>query len=208
MSNNVTAVPCFPDSRCWIAWQHVWLFIGPAIGLCIVTLLVLVFTAKEHYESSYSKNEKTNNMILIHSKALWTQTILLTLCWSFAFISVTMHDAIVKLLYALFNILQGAFFLVFYFLLNDEVRALYRAILKKHNLTTEDMEYPLTSIGEDSDEAVEVEMDSPRASCSVGKNRASSERVNGRKRLKSEIEASSEDDDVFETGERLRTSRV
>ncbi|KAK2189699.1 hypothetical protein NP493_99g02003 [Ridgeia piscesae] len=109
------------SATCWIAWQHVWLFIGPAIGLCIVTLLVLIFTAKEHYESSYSKNETTNNMILIHSKALWTQTILLSLCWSFAFISVMMHDDIVKLLYALFNILQGAFFLVFYFLLNDEV---------------------------------------------------------------------------------------
>ena len=43
-----------------------------------------------------------------------------------------------------------------------QIRALYRAILKKHNLTTEDLEYPLTSMGEDShysyDEAVGVEM--------------------------------------------------
>ena len=42
------------------------------------------------------------------------------------------------------------------------MRALYRAILKKHKLIKEDMEYPLTSLGEDSDDdaddAADVEM--------------------------------------------------
>ena len=39
-------------------------------------------------------------------KGLWIQIILITVCWSFAIISITMVDRILKYLYALFNILQ------------------------------------------------------------------------------------------------------
>ncbi|XP_064634672.1 adhesion G protein-coupled receptor L1-like [Lineus longissimus] len=129
-----------PD-MCWIAWEYVWLFAGPAVGIITVSILVLIFTAKEHHESSYTKNEKANKIILIHTKALWTQLILLTIMWAFAFISVKMRGSIIKYLFALFNILQGSFFLVFYFLLNDEVRTMYKAHRKKKNLAMQGYEY-------------------------------------------------------------------
>ncbi len=113
------------------------------------------------YVKPCGRSEHVGSPRRIHSRALWTQTILLTVCWFFAFITLKMRGAIIKYLYALFNVLQvetskpisvllcqsctgqqksiwitcgqnwppsvvslslqGAFFLVFYFLLNDEV---------------------------------------------------------------------------------------
>ncbi|XP_014771943.1 cadherin EGF LAG seven-pass G-type receptor 1 isoform X1 [Octopus bimaculoides] len=129
-----------PD-MCWIAWGHIWLFLGPAVGIIAITILVLIFTAKEHNENSYTQSEKTNKTIQIHSKALWTQTILLTTIWSFAFISLKMTDNILKYLYAMFNCLQGAFFIVFYFLLHEEVRAVFKNERKKKNLAMHGYDY-------------------------------------------------------------------
>ncbi|CAL1530171.1 unnamed protein product, partial [Lymnaea stagnalis] len=106
---------------CWVAPDHMWLFIGPAIGIISITILVLIFTAKEHNENSYTKSDKTNKIINIHMKALWTQVILITVCWAFAFISLKIVDTILKYLFAMFTSLQGAFFVVFYMFLHEEV---------------------------------------------------------------------------------------
>ncbi|XP_041364256.1 uncharacterized protein LOC121379672 [Gigantopelta aegis] len=125
-----------PD-MCWIAFDHFWLFIGPAVGIIAVSILVLIFTAKEHNENSYTKSEKTNRIILIHMKGVWTQLILVTVCWSFAFVSLKMIDAILKYLYALFNCLQGAFFIVFYVFLHEEIRAILKSRQKKRTLVTQ-----------------------------------------------------------------------
>ncbi|XP_046574177.1 cadherin EGF LAG seven-pass G-type receptor 1-like [Haliotis rubra] len=129
-----------PD-MCWIAWEHFWLFIGPAVGVLAINILVLIFTAKEHNENSYTKSEKTNKVILIHMKGVWTQLILNTVCWSFAFISIKMVDTILKYLFAMFNFLQGAFFVVFFVLLHEEVRAVLKNRQKKKALTTQGFEY-------------------------------------------------------------------
>ncbi|XP_074649069.1 adhesion G protein-coupled receptor L3-like [Tubulanus polymorphus] len=214
-----------PD-MCWIAWEHVWLFIGPVIGTIAITILVLIFTAKEHHESSYTKNEQANKVILIHSKALWTQVILLTIAWAFAFVSVRMRGSILKYLYAMFNCLQGAFFLVFYFLLNEEVRAVYKAHRKKRNLALQGYEYG-EGEGEDDDSDEDERSESDRSmlvqqdqdgdignevvrivtgstsstpvsnrrksSSSNGKNGGRNGGTNAKRRNKSQIEASSDE---------------
>ncbi|KAJ8318311.1 hypothetical protein KUTeg_003402 [Tegillarca granosa] len=110
----------YAKDMCWIAWDNLWLFVGPVVGIIAVTIMVLIFTAKEHNENSYTKSEKTNNIIMIHMKGLWTQIILITVCWAFAFVSLKMHDSILKYLYAMMNCLQGSFFMVFYLFLHEE----------------------------------------------------------------------------------------
>ncbi|CAD5123647.1 DgyrCDS11973 [Dimorphilus gyrociliatus] len=134
---------------CFVAWKHKWLWIGPATAMLAITVLVLIFTAKEQHESSYSKNEKTNKSIFNHSKALWSQVILLTMSWSFAFISLRMVGAIVKWLYALFNCLQGAFFFIFFSVLHDEVRTFLIAKKKQHNLSKHGYDYSPTQTDSD-----------------------------------------------------------
>ncbi|KAK3761610.1 hypothetical protein RRG08_040305 [Elysia crispata] len=129
------------DDMCWIAPDHMWLFIGPAIGIMSITILVLIFTAKEHNENSYTKSDKSNKVINIHMKALWTQVILVTVVWAFAFISVKMLDTILKYLYAMFTSLQGAFFVVFYMLLHDEVRAWIKSRQKRRALQLQGFEF-------------------------------------------------------------------
>ena len=39
-------------------------------------------------------------------RGLWIQIILITVSWSFAFLSLRMHDTVIKYLYAMMNILQ------------------------------------------------------------------------------------------------------
>ncbi|CAG5122306.1 unnamed protein product, partial [Candidula unifasciata] len=131
----------YAKDMCWVAPDHMWLFIGPAIGIMSITVLVLIFTAKEHNESSYTKSDKTNKIINIHMKALWTQVILVTVCWAFAFISIKMVDTILKYLYAMFTSLQGAFFLVFYMFLHEEVRAWIKSRQKRRALQLKGFEY-------------------------------------------------------------------
>ncbi|XP_059158667.1 cadherin EGF LAG seven-pass G-type receptor 1-like [Physella acuta] len=131
----------YAQDMCWVAPDHMWLFIGPAIGIISITILVLIFTAKEHNENSYTKSDKTNKVINIHMKALWTQVILVTVCWAFAFISIKIVDTILKYLYAMFTSLQGAFFVVFYMFLHEEVREYIKSRQKRRALQLQGFEY-------------------------------------------------------------------
>ncbi|XP_025108331.1 adhesion G protein-coupled receptor L2-like [Pomacea canaliculata] len=135
-----TADKYYAEDMCWVSPYHIWLFLGPAIGIICITILVQIFTAKEHNENSYTKSEKTNKIITINMKGLWIQLILVTVCWSFAFMSIHIYDRIIKLLYALFNSLQGAFFVVFYLLLHEEVRVLLKSHQKKKALAKQGLE--------------------------------------------------------------------
>ncbi len=123
----------------------------------------------------------------IHSRALWTQVILLTICWTFAVLTLRMSGIIIKVLYGLFNCaqvctvvtcqqiavasgvilsdlchdielhVQGAFFFVFYFLLNDEVRKFYKARTSKRTGGEEEDEYQ-SSDAEYAEEMQELTM--------------------------------------------------
>lgn len=66
----------------------------------------MIISAKEHTEISYTKNEKANKLISNHTKAVWTQITLLTLCWTFAIMSLVIYGSIIKYLYAFLNCLQ------------------------------------------------------------------------------------------------------
>ncbi|XP_052778311.1 adhesion G protein-coupled receptor L2-like [Mya arenaria] len=125
----------YAKDMCWVSWDNLWLFVGPALGIIAVTIMVLIFTAKEHNENSYTKSEKNNKSIILLMKGLWTQIILIAVAWSFAFISLKMNDRIIKYIFGLFNSLQGMFFVVFYLLLNEEVRNIFKVKKKKKTLS-------------------------------------------------------------------------
>ncbi|CAC5417390.1 unnamed protein product [Mytilus coruscus] len=124
----------YAKDMCWVDWDNLWLFCGPAVGIIAVNIMVMIFTAKEQNENSYTKSEKTNKIITIHMRGLWTQLILVTVVWSFAFISLKMHDAILKYLYALMNCLQGSFFIVFYLFLHEEISIILKSTKKTKTL--------------------------------------------------------------------------
>jgi hypothetical protein len=48
---------------CWFNTENVWLNVSPMISMLVVSILVMIFSAKEHTEISYTKNEKANKMI-------------------------------------------------------------------------------------------------------------------------------------------------
>jgi hypothetical protein len=52
------------DARlCWFNLDNLWVNISPMIAMVAISALVMVFSAKEHSESSYTKNAKANKLI-------------------------------------------------------------------------------------------------------------------------------------------------
>ena len=48
---------------CWFKLDNLWLNVSPIISMLAVSILVMIFSAKEHTESSYTKNQKANKLI-------------------------------------------------------------------------------------------------------------------------------------------------
>ncbi|XP_071808714.1 adhesion G protein-coupled receptor L2-like isoform X2 [Asterias amurensis] len=111
----------FSSDVCLLDPVHIWYLIGPALGLSAVTVFVLVYTGKAIMESSYSKDREANKIIGNHCKGCWIQGVLMLIAWAFAILSIMMYSMIPQILFAMFNILQGAFFFVFFCVLNGEV---------------------------------------------------------------------------------------
>ncbi|KAF6020995.1 GPR98 [Bugula neritina] len=117
----------FSKDMCFVSWDSIWLFAGPPLAMICVTLLVLTFAAKENNEVSYTKNESANTMTEYHVNAVWTQLILVTCTWAIAFLSLKYKSLVFKWVFFIFNCAQGSFLLVFFFLLNEEVRSVFKS---------------------------------------------------------------------------------
>ncbi|XP_041485778.1 adhesion G protein-coupled receptor L1-like [Lytechinus variegatus] len=111
----------FSPDVCFINFDHIWLFAGPAGGFWAITVFVLVYTGKDIMESSYSKDKEANKVISNHCKGCWIQVVLMAIAWAFAIISVDLYSIIPQILFAMFAILQGAFFFVFFCTLDGEI---------------------------------------------------------------------------------------
>ncbi|XP_021355754.1 cadherin EGF LAG seven-pass G-type receptor 1-like isoform X2 [Mizuhopecten yessoensis] len=180
----------YAKDMCWIAWDNLWLFVGPTLGIVTVAIMVLILTAKEHNENSYTKSEKTNKVLTIQMKGMWTQIILVTVNWSFAFLSLKMHDSIIKYLYALMNVLQAMFFTVFN-LLHEEVRNVLKANEKLKTLSTPGVD------PEVDERSIDSFASTPLVEKDIKEGLHLEKQCMGRDRLrdkKSQIEASSEEE--------------
>ncbi|CAF0710943.1 unnamed protein product [Brachionus calyciflorus] len=138
----------YHEKLCWFNLDNIWINISPNICMLSVTFLVMIFSAKEHTEISYTKNEKANKLIANHTKAVWTQIVLLSLCWSFGLMSFMVIEPALKYLFAFFNCLQASFLFIFYFLLNEEVRKYFRGKKKLKRLKVKDKNGQMTNIND------------------------------------------------------------
>ncbi|XP_030834978.1 adhesion G protein-coupled receptor L1 [Strongylocentrotus purpuratus] len=111
----------FSPDVCFINFDHIWLFAGPAGGFWAITVFVLVYTGKDIMESSYSKDKEANKVISNHCKGCWIQVVLMAIAWAFVIISVDLYSLVPQILFAMFSILQGAFFFVFFCGLDGEI---------------------------------------------------------------------------------------
>lgn len=53
----------FDKKFCWFNLENLWFNVSPMICMLAVTMLVMIFSDKEHTESSYTKNEKAIKLI-------------------------------------------------------------------------------------------------------------------------------------------------
>jgi hypothetical protein len=96
----------FSEKICWFNLDYIAIFGSPCVIMVLVSMLVMIFSAKEHRESSYTKNEKANKLIITHTKAVWTQIILLSILWSFSIFSLIIYGPVIKYLQSFLNCLQ------------------------------------------------------------------------------------------------------
>ncbi|XP_071954422.1 adhesion G protein-coupled receptor L2-like [Antedon mediterranea] len=121
----------FSEEVCFVNNQHVWLLIGPACGVWAITTVVLIYTGRDIMESAYSKDREENKNVWNHCKGCWVQITLMVIAWGFALCSLQIYGLVVQILFAMFDILQGAFFFMFFCMMNAEVS---RAI-KDHRMS-------------------------------------------------------------------------
>lgn len=126
---------------CLFNLDNIWLNVSPVISMLAVSFLVMIFSAKEHTEISYTKNEKANKLIANHTKAVWTQIVLLSLCWSFGLMSFIIMEPALKYLYAFFNALQVNM-LLHYFIFK-KICQQFLWFIKTHNQFYEKIGYSL-----------------------------------------------------------------
>ena len=89
--------------------------------------MVMIFSAKQQHESSYTKNEKANEVIVFvenstvrcglkrsefwiffrtYTGGIWSQLFLITVTWSLAILPYFYDETILRLLHGFFNGLQ------------------------------------------------------------------------------------------------------
>ncbi|CAF1216788.1 unnamed protein product [Rotaria magnacalcarata] len=112
---------CFIDLDDWLK-----IYFIPISAIIFITIMVMIFSAKQHHESSYTKNEKANEVIVTYTGGIWSQLFLITISWSFAILPYFYDETILRLLHGFFSSLQGGFLFLSFFLFNDEIRRHYR----------------------------------------------------------------------------------
>lgn len=53
----------YDKKLCWFNLENLWVNVSPMIVMLSISILVMIFSAKEHTEISYTKNEKANKLI-------------------------------------------------------------------------------------------------------------------------------------------------
>jgi hypothetical protein len=53
----------YDKKLCWFNLDHLWINVSPMIAMLAISCLVMIFSAKEQTETSYTKNEKANKLI-------------------------------------------------------------------------------------------------------------------------------------------------
>ncbi len=53
----------YDQKLCWFNLDNLWINISPMISMIAISCLVMIFSAKEHTESSYTKNAKANKLV-------------------------------------------------------------------------------------------------------------------------------------------------
>ena len=53
----------YDKKLCWFNLDNLWINLVPMISMLAITILVMIFSAKEQTESAYTKNQKANKLI-------------------------------------------------------------------------------------------------------------------------------------------------
>nr|XP_006821230.1 PREDICTED: probable G-protein coupled receptor 133-like [Saccoglossus kowalevskii] len=124
------------EKHCWldIASGQIWAFVGPALLIILINLVVLGMVVRIVINSAKMQKEKEYDHIKAGVKGALVLLPLLGLTWVFGLFAVDEGSLVFQYLFAIFNSLQGFFIFLFQCAFNSEVRAAYQRKKEKRAL--------------------------------------------------------------------------
>ncbi|XP_076461750.1 adhesion G-protein coupled receptor D1-like [Babylonia areolata] len=129
------------STSCWLSTQRntIWSFVGPALAIIIVNLVILAAVIKIVMASAKLDKHGELDHIRAGVKAALLLLPLLGLTWVFGLAAVNKDLVIFQYLFALFNTLQGFFIFLFHCVFNTEVRQALRRLQERRSLQRGDL---------------------------------------------------------------------
>ncbi|KAH9496862.1 Adhesion G-protein coupled receptor D1 [Bulinus truncatus] len=127
----------YGNSRsCWLSIQRstIWAFVGPAIAIIIVNLVILLLVLRIVVSSATLDKQDSFKNVRAGIKASLFLAPLLGLTWIFGLASVNEHFVAFQYIFAILNSLQGFFIFLFHCALNTEVRQAIARLREKRSL--------------------------------------------------------------------------
>ncbi|XP_071809847.1 adhesion G protein-coupled receptor L4-like [Asterias amurensis] len=125
---------------CWLSMESnvIWAFIGPALTVMLVNLVVLVSVVRIIVSSAAAKKDKEFDHVKAGLKGALFLLPILGLTWIFGILAQNAATLVFQYLFVIFNAMQGVFIFLAYCALNKEVRNAIQRSREKWALTRGD----------------------------------------------------------------------
>ncbi|KAK3606098.1 hypothetical protein CHS0354_006456 [Potamilus streckersoni] len=129
------------NSSCWLSIKRstIWAFVGPAIAVIIVNIVILILVIRIVISSAKLDSRGEYDHIKAGIKGALFLLPLLGLTWIFGLLCVNKELMVFQYLFASFNSLQGFFIFLFHCALNSEVRQALKRMRDRHLLQRGDV---------------------------------------------------------------------
>ncbi|XP_070554179.1 adhesion G protein-coupled receptor L3-like isoform X2 [Ptychodera flava] len=116
------------NSHCWLSVENgvIWAFVGPAITIMAVNLLVLILVVRVVVSASQNSGHKQNDNVKAGVKSSLLLLPLLGITWCFGLFATGEETLVFLYIFAVLNSLQGLFIFLFHVVYNSEVRSALR----------------------------------------------------------------------------------
>ncbi|XP_060603674.1 adhesion G protein-coupled receptor L4-like [Ruditapes philippinarum] len=139
------------ETSCWLSIDRktIWAFIGPAIAVIVVNLVILIMVLRVVIKKT-DRNSKKDQMRAAIKAALFLLH-LLGLTWIFGLLAVNRRLIVFEYIFATSNSLQGFFVFLFHCALNTEVRQALRRVRDRRAILNENINtVSMSTSGSDS----------------------------------------------------------
>ncbi|XP_022293765.2 latrophilin-like protein 1 [Crassostrea virginica] len=124
------------ESYCWLRNNTLFGFIGPALGIILANLIVIIIVMRTIYSSAFMMKKSIKEKAKSGLRSICSLLPILGLTWVFGVLSIGEATIIFQYLFAICNSLQGLFIFLFHVVLNTQVRQVVSRKIKEYESKT------------------------------------------------------------------------